>query len=111
MECAIAVECVRAVARRILYCLALFSKCPMTGQLPAWLADWLGISMPSNTDDLQWELISQWGWAPRATLLLCVLAIVWTFTFYAREANGPGRAYRMMLATLRVLAIGLLLVM
>ena len=38
-----------------------------------------------------WQLDSAWSWAPWATLLLVLAAIVWTVMLYARESSSAGR--------------------
>ncbi len=83
----------------------------MSGRLPAWFADWLGMKMPSNADTAAWQLDSRWSWAPWATLLLVLAAIAWTISIYSRESGNAGRLYRTILATLRLAAFGLVLVM
>jgi hypothetical protein len=83
----------------------------MSGRLPAWLADWLGVPVPSNADTATWQLDSRWSWAPWATLLLVLFTIAWTISLYARESGGASRMYRAALVALRLAAIGLVLVM
>ena len=83
----------------------------MSGRLPAWLADWLGVPVPSNADSATWQLDSRWSWAPWATLLLVLVAIAWTAWLYSRESGNASRMYRTALAALRLAAIGLVLVM
>jgi hypothetical protein len=83
----------------------------MSGRLPAWLADWLGVPVPSNADAVTWQLDTRWSWAPWATLLLLLVAIAWTVSLYARESGNASRPYRTALITLRLTAIGLVLVM
>jgi hypothetical protein len=83
----------------------------MSGRLPAWLADWLGVPVPSNADTATWQLDTRWSWAPWATLLLVLVAIAWTVSLYARESGSASRLYRTVLIALRLAAIGLVLVM
>ena len=83
----------------------------MSGRLPAWLADWLGVPVPSNADTAIWQLDTRWSWAPWATLLLVLIAIAWTVSLYARESGSASRIYRAALVALRLAAIGLVLVM
>jgi hypothetical protein len=83
----------------------------MSGRLPAWLAEWLGVPVPSNADAATWQLDSRWSWAPWATLLLVLVAIAWTISLYARESGSASRMYRTALVTLRLTTIGLVLVM
>ena len=83
----------------------------MTGRIPTWLADWLGVPLPTDADAATWQLDSAWRWAPWATVLLVLAAIAWTATLYARESTSAGRGYRALLASLRLCAIGLVLIM
>lgn len=83
----------------------------MSGRLPSWLAERLGVSLPSNADGATWQLYSAWSWAPWATLLLLIVAVVWTVMLYARESSGARRPYRALLTALRLAAIALLLIM
>jgi von Willebrand factor type A domain-containing protein len=83
----------------------------MNGRLPAWLAEWLGVPVPTNADSATWQLDSRWSWAPWATLLLVLVAIAWTVSLYSRESGSAGRVYRAVLVSLRLAAIGLVLVM
>src|SRR4051812_28874173 len=83
----------------------------MTGRVPAWLANWLGVTVPSNADTAVWKLDSRWSWAPWATLLLVLIAMAWTVSLYARESGSATRIYRMALVALRLVAIALVLVM
>jgi hypothetical protein len=83
----------------------------MSGRLPAWLAERLGVSVPSTADGATWQLDSAWSWAPWATLLLIIGAILWTVLLYAREQSGARRPYRTLLSFLRITALGLLLIM
>jgi hypothetical protein len=83
----------------------------MSGRLPAWLVEWLGVPVPSDTGTATWQLDSRWSWAPWATLLLVLVAIAWTASLYARESGSASRMYRAALVALRLAAIGLVLVM
>jgi hypothetical protein len=83
----------------------------MSGRLPSWLADWLGVPVPTSADSATWQLDSRWSWAPWATLLLVLVAIAWIAAIYARESGTASRLYRTNLAILRLIAIGLALVM
>ncbi|QDU55002.1 vWA domain-containing protein [Aeoliella mucimassa] len=57
------------------------------------------------------EIFTHWTWAPWATVLFAVLVIVGIGYLYSRETSPAGRAYRVLLATLRLVAIALVLVM
>jgi hypothetical protein len=83
----------------------------MSGRLPSWLADWLGVPVPTSADSATWHLDSRWGWAPWATLLFLLLAVAWTAAVYARESGTVSRLFRTNLAILRLVAIALALVM
>lgn len=83
----------------------------MTGHLPAWLADWLGVELPAAGDSATWQLDTTWHWPPWATVLLVLAAIIWTLTLYTCEASTAGRGYRALLAILRMTAIALVLIM
>jgi von Willebrand factor type A domain len=83
----------------------------MSGRLPAWFADWLGVPVPTDADSATWQLDSRWSWAPWATLLLVLVAIAWTVLLYARESGSASRLYRVILAALRLATIALVLVM
>src|SRR3954470_9745508 len=107
MEFGTPLGCARAVICRIVHGLAVRPGCLMSGRLPAWLAELLGVPVPSNADTATWQLDSHWSWAPWATLLLVLFAITWTVSLYARESGSAGRMYRAVLITLRLAAIGL----
>ncbi len=83
----------------------------MSGRVPSWLADWLGVSTPPNADAATWQLDTAWRWAPWVTVLLVIAAIAWTVFLYARESTTAGRHYRALLVTLRLIAVGLVLIM
>ncbi|MCI0334761.1 MAG: VWA domain-containing protein [Planctomycetes bacterium] len=83
----------------------------MSGRVPDWLAEWLGVPSGTAADGASWQLDSAWSLAPWATLLLVLAAILFTSLLYARESTSAGRAYRALLTTLRLAAIGLVLIM
>lgn len=83
----------------------------MSTTMPAQLLEWLGLSLPSNADEVTWQLDSRWHWAPSATLLLLFSVIAWTLAIYAFESTAASRLYRALLAALRLVAVGLLLIM
>ena len=66
----------------------------MSGPLPPWFAQWLGIDLPAAGDGATWQLDSAWHWAPWATVVLVVVGIVWTIVLYARETSAAHGAYR-----------------
>ena len=59
----------------------------MTGHLPSSLARFLGVDLPATGDAATWQLDATWRWPPWATLLLVLVAIVWTITLYTREGT------------------------
>jgi hypothetical protein len=79
--------------------------------MPTWLANWLGIPPSTAADGATWQLDSAWHWAPWATLLLVLGAILFTAVLYARESSAAGRFYRALLTVLRLTAIGIVLIM
>jgi hypothetical protein len=83
----------------------------MSGRLPAWLAEWLGIGLPAAGDAVTWQLDSAWRLPPWATVLLILAAILWTVLLYTREASAASRGFRALLAALRMAAIALVLIM
>jgi hypothetical protein len=83
----------------------------MSGRVPTWLADWIGVSTSSAEKSTTWQLDSAWRWAPWATVLLLIGLIAWTVWLYARESTAAGRRYRALLVALRLLAIAVVLVM
>lgn len=83
----------------------------MSGRLPAWLSDWFSVSAPTNADGAVWQLDSKWSWAPWATLLLVLIAVGWTIALYSRESGNAGRAYRSILAALRLAVLAIVLIM
>jgi hypothetical protein len=83
----------------------------MNGRLPAWLAEWLGVELPTSSDVATWQLDSSWRVPPWATLVVVVAAVLWTVMLYMREASAASRAYRALLVALRVTAIAILLIM
>ncbi|MEX2316093.1 MAG: VWA domain-containing protein [Pirellulales bacterium] len=83
----------------------------MSRRLPGWLADWLGLPVPQGGDGATWQLDSAWTWAPWVTLLVVMLATVWTVVLYRREQTAAGRFFRSLLVALRLTAIATLLVM
>lgn len=83
----------------------------MTGRLLTWLAEWLGAPLPTAADAVTWQLDSAWNWAPWATVLLLLAAILWTVWLYTHESSAAERWYRAILVALRLAALALVLVM
>ena len=84
----------------------------MSGTLPNWLADWLGVERSGGGDAATWQLDLAWPWPPWATVLLgarrrrrgsaCSIGT---------KSAPPGGGYRALLAALRLTAIALVLMM
>jgi hypothetical protein len=83
----------------------------MSVRVPSWLAGWLGGSTASNADAATWQLDTAWRWPPWVTVLLVIVAIFWTVLLYTRESPTAPRRYRALLVTLRLIALGLVLIM
>src|SRR6266404_6123886 len=77
----------RITVGRIVHGLAVWPGGSMSGRLPGWLAEWLGVPIPTNADTATWQLDSRWTLSPWATLLLVLAAIVWTASVYAHESG------------------------
>jgi hypothetical protein len=83
----------------------------VSGRVPSWLAEWLGLPTVPGADGAVWRLESDWSWPPWATLLLIAGAVLFIAVIYARESSGAGRAYRGLLAALRLAAVAIVLIM
>lgn len=59
----------------------------------------------------QWRLQTYWTWAPWFTVLFVAAAVALVSYCYLREISPAGRAYRAMLAFLRLGAIALVMIM
>lgn len=84
----------------------------MTGALPTWLEEWLGLPTAGPGQGTAWSLESSWGWAPWVTLLFAIFAIAWVGWFYSHEGPTAGRIARATLASIRlvlILLVGLML--
>ena len=58
-----------------------------------------------------WQLETAWSWAPWATLLLVAFCVGWVAYFYARESPTASPGLRALLASMRIMAIGLVMMM
>lgn len=58
-----------------------------------------------------WQLETHWTWAPWFTVLFIVAVVLVIAWLYRLESSPAGRAYRVLLATLRLVSIGLVLLM
>lgn len=61
--------------------------------------------------DAAWQLETRWTWAPWFTVLFVVGVVLLVGYLYARETSPAGKAYRVLLATLRLTSIALVLLM
>lgn len=82
----------------------------MSHTLPTWLESLLGINTGPGEGTV-WSLDSAWPLPPWLTLLLVALAIVVVGIIYWRDAARLSRRYRILLATLRLVILGILLLM
>jgi uncharacterized membrane protein len=83
----------------------------MSGILPAWLEQWLGVAPASPGEGTVWSLENTWNWAPWATLLFLLFVIGWVVFFYSRETTTAGRLVKSLLITMRLALIGVVLLM
>jgi len=83
----------------------------MNGTLPDRLATWLGVDAASPGEGTIWTLENTWNWAPWATLLLIIFAVLWVTFFYAREGSSAGRFVRGLLIGVRLALIAITLFM
>jgi len=63
------------------------------------------------TPPIVWQLQTNWPWAPWLTLLFVVVVVVGVAWLYARESSPASTPYRTLLASLRLVSIGLVLLM
>ena len=82
----------------------------MSGTLPTWMEHWFGLSNGSGMG-IAWRLDYHWPWPPWATLLGVVVLVAAIVAIYLRETRQAGRGYRLVLAAMRLLALGLVLIM
>ena len=83
----------------------------MSGILPRWLEQWLGVEAAGAGEGTLWSLDSSWGWAPWVTLLFAIFAVLWVGLIYARENPTAPRLYRAFLAGVRLAIIALVALM
>jgi hypothetical protein len=82
----------------------------MSGTLPNWMEHWFGLSGGSGMG-VAWRLEYRWPWPPWATLLGGALLIAAIIGIYLRENRAASRGYRLGLASVRIFAVGLILLM
>lgn len=83
----------------------------MTGRLPDWLAQWFGVEPTTAGGGTRFRVDFAWPFPAWATLLVVLFAVACVGLIYAYESNAAGRRYRGLLATLRLAALAILLVM
>jgi hypothetical protein len=77
---------------------------------PTWLERLLGINAEPGEGTV-WSIETLWPWPPWVTLLLAALGTAFVLAIYWRESHRASRAYRMMLATVRLAILGLVFLM
>ena len=82
----------------------------MSGILPTWMERWFGLSNGPGMG-IAWRLEYRWPWPSWATLLAVLAITAVVVAVYLRESRQAGRAYRLALASMRLAAIGLVLLM
>jgi len=82
----------------------------MSGTLPAWVERLLGVEV-GHEEGTTWSLEHTWSWPPWVTLLFLVLAAAFVVAIYLREGRRVGRAYRIMLAAIRLCLMAIVLIM
>jgi uncharacterized membrane protein len=83
----------------------------MSGVLPAWLEQWLGIQAAGSGEGTVWSLENTWSWAPWVTLLAAMFIVGLVVFVYSRENAPAGRLLRAVLAAARLGAIGVVILM
>lgn len=78
--------------------------------MPIWMQRLLGIQ-PRPGEGAQWSLEYAWHSAPWLTLLLALGAVVLVVAIYLREAPETPRRRRLLLAAIRLAALGIVLLM
>jgi hypothetical protein len=82
----------------------------MNGTLPTWMEHWFGLSNGPGMG-VAWRLDYRWPWPPWATLLAIAVVVAAIVGIYLRGSDLASRGYRMALAAMRLLALGLVLLM
>ncbi|HEY5311641.1 MAG TPA: vWA domain-containing protein, partial [Pirellulales bacterium] len=83
----------------------------MSGVVPKWLEQLLGVESAGSGEGTLWTLRNSWALPPWITLLSvggCLALVVFC---YLREAGSASRGYRLALAAVRSLLVGLLFFM
>ena len=82
----------------------------MSGTLPTWMERWFGLANGPGMG-IAWRLDYHWPWPPWATLLGVAVLVAAIVGIYLRESRQASRGYRLALAAMRLLALGLVLLM
>lgn len=83
----------------------------MSGRLPAWLAQRLGVAPDAAGEGTRWRLETVWDLAPWATLVVAIVIVLIVAWCYSRESPDVSRRWRFALAALRIAAIAVLATM
>ena len=81
----------------------------MNGTLPTWMERWFGLAHGAGMG-IAWRLDYRWPWPPWATLLGVAALAAAIVAIYLRD-RPASRGYRLALAAMRLLAVGLVLLM
>jgi hypothetical protein len=82
----------------------------MSGTLPTWMERWFGLASRPGMGTA-WRLAILWPLPAWATLLLAAMLLAAVVHVYLREKRQASRAFRLVLAFLRLCLIGLVLAM
>jgi hypothetical protein len=82
----------------------------MSGTLPTWMEKWFGLSHGAGMG-VAWRLDYHWPWPAWATLLVFAAVVAAIVGVYLRESPRVSRGYRLALAAIRLLAVGLVFLM
>ena len=82
----------------------------MSGTLPTWMEHWFGLSHGSGMG-LAWRLDFHWPWTLWPTVLGVAALVAAIAGIYLRESRQVGRVYRLALAAMRLIVVGLVLLL
>ncbi len=82
----------------------------MSGTLPMWMERWFGLANGPGMG-IAWRLDYHWPWPPWATLLGVGVLVTVIVGIYLRESRQASQGYRLALAAMRLLVVGLVLLM